>query len=205
MDILHNQLQAVQRSLSFVSTDPIDWKFYVQVFAWSVTLFESYLMCVVFFLFRVFHPFIIFLTERGNIHYILKLSHRKLYKAILKRENLKNPKRMEKIRLGLPLCLGCINRHWILSCYNLDSTRGRGRLLGAYWLSLDMVLNTRYFHFFLLFLHHPLELTCFGRIDNTVDWVCIYLVLCILPSDATIASLWNVCFGRKTRFQQDDA
>ncbi|XP_006456595.1 hypothetical protein AGABI2DRAFT_188490 [Agaricus bisporus var. bisporus H97] len=44
MDILHNQLQAVQRSLSFVSTDPIDWKFYVQVFAWSVTLFESYLI-----------------------------------------------------------------------------------------------------------------------------------------------------------------
>jgi STE24 endopeptidase len=48
MDILHNQLQAIQHRLSFVSTDPIDWKFYVQVFAWSVTLFESYLMSVVF-------------------------------------------------------------------------------------------------------------------------------------------------------------
>ncbi|KAG5645300.1 hypothetical protein DXG03_006489 [Asterophora parasitica] len=44
MDLLHTQLSNVQRQLAFVSTDPIDWKLYVQAFSWSVTLFESYLL-----------------------------------------------------------------------------------------------------------------------------------------------------------------
>jgi hypothetical protein len=46
MDFLHSQLARVQQQLAFVSVDPIDWKFYVQVFSWAVTLFESYLLCV---------------------------------------------------------------------------------------------------------------------------------------------------------------
>ena len=44
MDFLHNQLNAVERHLAFVKTEPIDWKLYVQVFSWAVTLFESYLL-----------------------------------------------------------------------------------------------------------------------------------------------------------------
>ncbi|KAJ7911611.1 peptidase family M48-domain-containing protein [Mycena leptocephala] len=44
MDFLHSQLARVQQQLAFVSVDPIDWKFYVQVFSWAVTLFESYLL-----------------------------------------------------------------------------------------------------------------------------------------------------------------
>ncbi|KAL0948416.1 hypothetical protein HGRIS_010997 [Hohenbuehelia grisea] len=44
MDLLHKQLDALQRQLSFVAVDPIDWKFYVQVFSWSVSLFEAYLL-----------------------------------------------------------------------------------------------------------------------------------------------------------------
>jgi STE24 endopeptidase len=44
MDILHAQLDALQSRLAFVSVDPIDWKLYVQVFSWTVTLFESYLL-----------------------------------------------------------------------------------------------------------------------------------------------------------------
>ncbi|KAF8063327.1 peptidase family M48-domain-containing protein [Lyophyllum atratum] len=44
MDILHTQLLNIQRQLAFVTTDPIDWKLYVQAFSWSVTLFESYLL-----------------------------------------------------------------------------------------------------------------------------------------------------------------
>jgi len=46
MDILHTQLAALQQRLSFVATDPIDWKFYVQVSSWAVALFETYLLCV---------------------------------------------------------------------------------------------------------------------------------------------------------------
>ncbi|KAJ7302328.1 peptidase family M48-domain-containing protein [Mycena olivaceomarginata] len=44
MDFLHSQLAKVQHQLAFVSVDPIDWKFYVQVISWTVTLFESYLL-----------------------------------------------------------------------------------------------------------------------------------------------------------------
>ncbi|KAL0564470.1 zinc metalloprotease [Marasmius crinis-equi] len=44
MDILHTNLAKIQRQLAFVAVDPIDWKFYVQAFSWSVTLFESYLL-----------------------------------------------------------------------------------------------------------------------------------------------------------------
>lgn len=46
MDFLFSQQAAIQRSLAFVSTDPIDWKFYVQICSWSVCLFESYLLYV---------------------------------------------------------------------------------------------------------------------------------------------------------------
>ncbi|KAH7886586.1 peptidase family M48-domain-containing protein [Phlebopus sp. FC_14] len=44
MDLLHRQLAVLQQQLSFVATDPIDWKFYVQACSWAVTLFESYLI-----------------------------------------------------------------------------------------------------------------------------------------------------------------
>ncbi|KAJ7747642.1 peptidase family M48-domain-containing protein [Mycena maculata] len=44
MDFLHSQLGKVQQQLAFVAVDPIDWKFYVQVISWTVTLFESYLL-----------------------------------------------------------------------------------------------------------------------------------------------------------------
>lgn len=49
MDLLHAQLAALQRRLSFVATTPIDWKRYVQVSSWAVTLFESYLLYVFLF------------------------------------------------------------------------------------------------------------------------------------------------------------
>ncbi|KAM6494009.1 Peptidase family M48 domain containing protein [Amanita muscaria] len=44
MDILQTQLNAIQHKLAFVASEPIEWKFYVQVFSWTVTLFESYLL-----------------------------------------------------------------------------------------------------------------------------------------------------------------
>jgi len=44
-DLLHAQLLALENKLSWVKTDPIDWKFYTQLFSLSITLFESYLMC----------------------------------------------------------------------------------------------------------------------------------------------------------------
>ena len=46
MDFLHTQLRHVENRLSFVKTEPIDWKLYVQIFAWTVTFFESYLLYV---------------------------------------------------------------------------------------------------------------------------------------------------------------
>jgi STE24 endopeptidase len=44
MDFLHTQLSTVQKHLSFVTTDDINWKGYVQSFSWGVTLFETYLL-----------------------------------------------------------------------------------------------------------------------------------------------------------------
>jgi STE24 endopeptidase len=44
MDILHKQLANVQKHLSWVQTEPMDWQLYVQGFSWAVALFESYLL-----------------------------------------------------------------------------------------------------------------------------------------------------------------
>ncbi|KAF9483720.1 hypothetical protein BDN70DRAFT_873575 [Pholiota conissans] len=44
MDLLHTQLRHIENRLSFVKTESIDWKLYVQIFAWTVTFFESYLL-----------------------------------------------------------------------------------------------------------------------------------------------------------------
>lgn len=46
MEVLHSQLATLQRHLAWVSTEPLDWKLYVQAFSWSVYLFESYLTFV---------------------------------------------------------------------------------------------------------------------------------------------------------------
>lgn len=46
MEVLHSQLANLQRHLAWVSTEPLDWKLYVQAFSWSVYLFESYLTYV---------------------------------------------------------------------------------------------------------------------------------------------------------------
>jgi STE24 endopeptidase len=47
MDLLHLQLNKIQRQLAFVAIEPINWKGYVQTFSWLVALFESYLLYVV--------------------------------------------------------------------------------------------------------------------------------------------------------------
>lgn len=56
MDHLHTGLAALQQRLSFVATEPINWKFYVQTFSWTVTLFESYLLCVFSSNVTEYHP-----------------------------------------------------------------------------------------------------------------------------------------------------
>lgn len=44
MDLLHTQLNKIQRQLAFVAVESINWKGYVQTFSWLVALFESYLL-----------------------------------------------------------------------------------------------------------------------------------------------------------------
>lgn len=44
MDALHTQLARIERELAWVQTEPIDWKFLVQCFTWSVTAWELYLL-----------------------------------------------------------------------------------------------------------------------------------------------------------------
>ena len=68
MDFLHRQVSLVEKQLAFVATDPIDWKFYVQVFSWGVCLFESYLLCVTYVSFDI-----------GQTHQSLRLRQYPLY------------------------------------------------------------------------------------------------------------------------------
>ncbi|KAI9068966.1 hypothetical protein FKP32DRAFT_1587294 [Trametes sanguinea] len=44
LTLLNAGLDAIQARLSWVTTDAIDWKFYLQVCSWTVCLFESYLL-----------------------------------------------------------------------------------------------------------------------------------------------------------------
>ncbi|KAJ6589031.1 peptidase family M48-domain-containing protein [Mycena capillaripes] len=44
MNFLNSQFGRVQQQLAFISVDPIDWKFYVQVISWTRALFEAYLL-----------------------------------------------------------------------------------------------------------------------------------------------------------------
>jgi STE24 endopeptidase len=46
MDLLHNQLVAIQNRLAFVQEESIDWRNYVLFFSWGICLFESYLLYV---------------------------------------------------------------------------------------------------------------------------------------------------------------
>jgi len=43
MDVLQSQLDLIQQKLSWVQTEPLNWKFYVLSVSWAVCLFESYL------------------------------------------------------------------------------------------------------------------------------------------------------------------
>lgn len=47
MEFIHHQVALVEKQLAFVTTDPVDWKTYVQAFSWGVCLFESYLLYAV--------------------------------------------------------------------------------------------------------------------------------------------------------------
>ena len=44
MDYLNAGLDAVQSQLAWVSTEPFDWKLYLQISSWGVCLWESYLL-----------------------------------------------------------------------------------------------------------------------------------------------------------------
>lgn len=81
-----------------------------------MTIFESYLLYVFYFSLltnKFANAFFFFCVGGGNIHFIAKLNPQKLSKAILRTENSKNRRCMERTRPSLLLCLVCISRHWI--------------------------------------------------------------------------------------------
>ena len=134
MDILHSQVNNIQRHLAFVAVDDIDWRFYIQLFSWSVSLFESYLLCGGFFcqILPVSNIFIIIkgfdstlCTPRQNLPHHLQ--------SILKEECLKSPKNMEKIKPSSPCSREFISSSWILLCSSQVFMHGLGELLKALW------------------------------------------------------------------------
>jgi hypothetical protein len=130
MDILHTQLNSIQRHLAFVAVDNIDWRFYVQLFSWSVSLFESYLLCGGYF-FVKFCPFLILFYLKGfdSILCTPRQNLRHHLRIILKQEFLKNPKTMEKIKPSSLCSQESLNSSWILLCSNLVFMHGLGSFL----------------------------------------------------------------------------
>ncbi len=82
--------------------------------------------------------------------------------------------------------------------------RGRGVLLRAFWVKLDLDLNTR--SVFLFRLGMGSKYSYIRRwVDLTVDHICVHFVLRVIPSDVAITSVRHICIGRKTWVQQNDA
>lgn len=135
MDILHTQLNNIQRHLAFVAVDDIDWRFYVQLFSWSVTLFESYLLYAVYyfghilpvsnnlFFFKGFDN--ILCTPRKNLRHHLR--------SILNQVYLKSLKTMGKIKPSSLCSQESSNSSWILLCSNLVFMHGLGVFPKALW------------------------------------------------------------------------
>lgn len=43
-DLLYIPVAALQKRLSFITTDPLPWKSYVLVVSWTIAAFETYLL-----------------------------------------------------------------------------------------------------------------------------------------------------------------
>lgn len=51
MDFINSALDEIQRLIAPIALNPsINWKLYVQTFSWSITLFETYLLCAFYIL-----------------------------------------------------------------------------------------------------------------------------------------------------------
>ena len=123
MDLLHTQLAALQHQLSFVATEPIDWKFYVQACSWAVTLFESYLLSVTSSAF-FFHTNNI--IGSVNIRSIRKRHPRRFWLAISTRRRSAIPSCMAETRPSSRSSRACSNKRSTLPCSTMGSTHGRG-------------------------------------------------------------------------------
>ena len=130
MDILHTQLNNIQRHLAFVAVDNIDWRFYVQLFSWSVSLLESYLLCVGNFLVN-FCPFLILFYFKGfdSILCTPRKNLRHHLRSILNQVYLKSLKTMGKIKPSSLCSRESSNSSWILLCSNLVFMHGLGSFL----------------------------------------------------------------------------
>lgn len=126
MEFLHSQLSKIQDYLSFVSVDPINWKFYVQAFSWGVTLFESYLLCVSISLYRSVLRWPNAYKACVSIHYTLKQSHLQLSQAISAQRYSRNRKNMGKTRPSSHWFRDCSNNVLTRQCFNMDFMHGLG-------------------------------------------------------------------------------
>jgi hypothetical protein len=130
MDILHTQLNHIQRHLAFVAVDDIDWRFYVQLSSWSVSLFESYLLCV-WVLNIILTAFLNFFKGFDSILYTPRQNLRHYWRSILNQVYLKSPKTMGKIKPSSLCSQASSSSSWIPLCCNLGFIHGLGVPLKA--------------------------------------------------------------------------
>jgi hypothetical protein len=141
MDFLHSQLGKVQQHLAWVAVDPVDWKFYVQAISWTVTLFESYLLCVWSPKFENTPNSLPvgFVSTRC----IQKQSPQLLLRATSAQPTSKSHKNTAKTRPSLRCFQASTSNVLTPPCCTLGFTRGLGISPAASWAGLDTVPSTR--------------------------------------------------------------
>lgn len=145
MDLLHTQLRNIENRLSFVKTEAIDWKLYVQVFAWTVTFFESYLLYV-FFLRQGYARYDLtdMITGFDNIRYTRKPHPQRRLRSTLILVSLRNLKNTVKTKPSLLYSLVSTSSLSKVFFCTMDSMRGPGLHPVISYRRLDMVRNIRY-------------------------------------------------------------
>lgn len=178
MDLLHGFVKNVQRRLAFVSVSPVDWKFYVQSFSWSVTLFESYLLYVAT---RIPaktwpHP----CTVYDNTRFTQKPSRQRPSLNISNRRNSKSPRSMAKTRPSSLCSRSCTARSGTQFSFISVSTPGPGKPQEACWRKLATGESTRCVRM-APFRCYPCGLTTFQILQSIVFSFLLYFVS-LLPS-----------------------
>ena len=156
MDFLHVQLATVQKQLAFVSTDPIDWKTYVQACSWAVCLFESYLLYVIDIdISRSIRGWLVCFTDYVNIPSIPKLLHLLRWRNTSLPRYSKSPKYTGETKPNSRSSLEYTSKSSIQYYCRWGSILGLGMLRKSWLVNWAIARSMRYVHILVTFADVP--------------------------------------------------